>query len=71
MFYIICPTQEAKGSLQGPELRHAAPENILRLAGDSVVQGRVQTETDEKRAKFKLEKQCQALYFQGIRWDHK
>lgn len=23
--------------LQGPELRHAAPENVLRLVGDSVV----------------------------------
>lgn len=29
-----------------------------RLAGDSVVKRRVQTETNEKSTKLKLEKQC-------------
>ena len=65
LWHCVCFTQSAllrrpKGTwwvchLQGPELRHAAPENVLRLAGDSVVRGRVQTETEEKDTKLKLE----------------
>ena len=51
--------------MQGPELRHAAPENVLRLVGDSV-RGRVQTESDERHTKLKLE--SSAKHFKG-RWD--